>query len=321
MDIDYTHIWKDAPTRDQGGIGNCHIFTTVGLLEARYYREHYIYRALSPYDLFINHMLESVKLFKAQGFMTHPLQEFVLYSGNESLEGGNEFSNLKLIKKYGLALDDQKPYPSPGTEEMDKLLNDVRMNTYMWQHAFREQDMTEYNANVFTCEKVRKNIKNLYKNSALKGFEDDAERELYREDREHIREFAKGLKLKKTPYLGNWRGTKKERMVSYLRCNPLVLTVSNYEKLIPKDANQSLLFAKKKPGKKKNIFEESLHSVLLVGFIESTNDFLIKNSWGYQIERFDADKFSVHVKEAAYLKRGFEKTSDCTYAENPVRYQ
>lgn len=142
---------------------------------------------------------------------------------------------------------------------------------------------------------------------------------MFKEERNEVKDFVKGLRLKKTSYLGSWRGTKKERMVSYLRCNPLLVSVNNYEKLIPKDEIQSNYLIDKKGVMNKN--NSALHSVLLVGFIESSNDFLIKNSWGYDIERFDADKFSVHVHDAAYLKRGFEKSRNCTYAENPIRYQ
>ena len=319
MDIDYTHIWKDGPIRDQGKVGNCHSFTTVALLEARYFKENYLYRAFSPYDLFINHMLETEKMFKKQRFLTHPLQEFVIYGKTKSLDGGNEFSNLKLVKKYGLALDEQQPYPAPGTEAMDELVESVRKNSYIWRHAYHEQDIVPYNANVFKCEKVRKNIASLYKQNALNGFYENDTREEFIEERKEVKKFVKGLKLKKTSYLGHWRGHKKERLVSYLRCNPLVLTISNYHKLIPKDRDQR----GKSSGVevKDDLFNPPLHSVVLVGFIEGTNDFLIKNSWGHQVERYDADKFSERVEEAAYLRRGFEKTSNCTYAENPIRYQ
>lgn len=318
MNIDYSHIWKDAPLRDQGPVGNCHSFTTVALLEARYYKENYIYRALSPYDLFVNHMLASSKIFKAQPFMSHPLQEFVLFDGSETMEAGDDFTNLKLVKKYGLPLDLNRPYPKPGSAQMKTLLKNIETNTRIWRLAFWEQHTLDLEASVFKAEKVRKLIAKLYHDEALTGFIEDDARELYKEDRENIKSFVNGLSLKKVSYLGFQSHTKKKRLVSYLKCNPVLVSIKNYEKL---DLKGNMRRPNEKiSSRKSDAKDDSLHSVVLIGFLPGTNEFLVKNSWGLAVERFNADKFAQKVHDAAYLRRAFEKTRDCTFSENPIRF-
>lgn len=112
---DLSPQFPDAATRNQCSVGSCHIFGSIGLLEAAIFRQHAKHVHLSEMDLFVQRMVSNPEYYEK--FETRLKAARDAGSGKiediaQVSEGGFPESDLKYAVANGVATDELVSYAS-----------------------------------------------------------------------------------------------------------------------------------------------------------------------------------------------------------------
>jgi hypothetical protein len=119
--LDLSYQFQDPADRNQGQIGSCHVFSSVSILEAAYYRKYHQKIKFSEADLFLRKVILSDDIYAP-----------FVYSKQCTLqEGGNAHLDSQFVIKYGVAT-------SLSYEKLEKL--------YIWYRNAEEKTMSSINS-------------------------------------------------------------------------------------------------------------------------------------------------------------------------------
>jgi hypothetical protein len=299
--IDYGYLWHNRLVHDQGELNNCHLFAFLSALESRHYKDNKELILLSPLDLFYLNLYKIRTIFDNSGFLNHPMQNFIPYNLGNSLESGNQFINLDIIKKYGTTTYKKRPYPQRENLDYCELLEKTNKLNDTWKKCKQMVAFSE-SRTYSQWEKQRKIIKDIFMKEGYNNISEDFKFKEFKEDRYYIKKFTKKIKIKSVPLFYNLPNYSIEKILQHLTCNPIIISVVDSNNLDSKNTA--------------NHYRDPSHDILLIGYNSKTKKVRIRNSYGVGIEEYNKNNFATHIREAHFLYRKYEKKKNCTKKDN-----
>ncbi|MFA6583066.1 MAG: hypothetical protein WCS77_02110 [Elusimicrobiaceae bacterium] len=121
--VDLSYQFEDYADRQQGNVGSCHVFTSISLLEAAYYRKYHRTIRFSEADLFLRKMLLDGSAYTL----------FLTTGASVLTEGGVPYYDSKFVIEHGVA-------SAPSYDKFEKM--------YSWYRNAEQKTLQYINANV-----------------------------------------------------------------------------------------------------------------------------------------------------------------------------
>jgi hypothetical protein len=275
---DYRKLWPKKSIRNQCGVGSCHSFQSIGMVEAAHSLLFDRNIDLSENDLFRQHMKVINKGKKPSQFISDLANETYKNKKTDSIfrEGGHIYKDIELMKKNGTCFERTLPYEndwgyrSKGYQAL-KCMRKSKKQIVGEATSCRINKTNDFSNLQGLCNDVAKTFKVMKVDEILT--ENPSNKCL--EERKKVKQFVKALKLHEERFKKNETyQDKKTKLLSYLRCQPVGVSVKGYASIKNKKSHSS---------------HDSGHALIIAGYDCKTNKFIMRNSWGGDYEEVDAD--------------------------------
>ena len=262
-------IWKHKV--NQHDVWSCHIFTTVALLEAEYYKTTKKHINLSEADLFLKHIKKGAPNWDIA--IKRYLYKGIKLNEPHLLETGFLANNLKLIQKYGIAKENEIKYSPIYKMGLPMTMNLLRNSITKTKLSLKQGNKID--------TVIANQISLLKKNGVLKNLQQDLK---YFRSRAETKSFASQYTMKQ---INMRKHFDLEKIKTMLKTGPIAI---DYDVVKRKNSRSIRL----------------CHTVIVTLYDERQKCFIVRNSDNKSIfgkPTLDVNFLKNKIRQVSYLSR------------------